>query len=215
MKQATQVRLVAALKIIILIASVFGFCELAFATNPLISSDPRALAGSWWTQLGAQATIDSATVTCFMEEDDAEPWAIPENTQVVITCDSDGPVYFFWTQADNSELTISTTTLVVTDSGTTGAPGGAAPDGRVPGFTYKGGYRTNFWTTKQFNVNSTSVGRRINVCSAGGRPCDDDTDCLVGETCSTSGTAFGSITKAYLCGVTLTGAAIDCQVNAE
>jgi len=163
-----------------------------------------------------QATIDETDVTCFLESTGAEPMLIPWDAQAVVTCDSEG-VLFFWTQADNGSMTINKTTLIVDDTATTGAPGGAAPNGRVPGFEYRGGYRSSLNARRMFESRGggVSVGRRINVCSSEGRPCAVDADCLGADTCSTSGLAFNSITGAYLCGVALGASPVACRVTLE
>lgn len=189
----------------------------ARAENVIRKASSSALQGSAGEDLGEGLSISNAAVTCFpgrtvpVPDLSSEPRVVPFGAQAVITCAS-AQVYFFWTMADDSELTANSTTLFVTDAN--------GVDGYVPGRTYNGGTMSMVNDQTKFGQ-TDSIGMRTNVCSAAGlatgRPCNDDTDCIGSETCTTTGLGFstGAITGVYLCGQALGAAAVVCQVSFE
>lgn len=208
MTQSTRVRLRAATEIILVILGVLAFCEAVFADNTIKRSTEATRSQTSDPSLILQATIDETDVTCFMGAE--EPALIVWDAQAVVTCDSDG-VVLFWTEADNSNLSINKTTLVVTDSAA------GAISGHPPGFEVKnGGPRGSLNAQRMFNSLTLSVGRRVARCVGAeslGRPCALDADCVGTETCTTG--SQGTIGGSYLCGVALGASPIACRVTFE
>ena len=139
--------------------------------------------------------------TCWADGD-GEGEIIPWESLVTWHCPSPGGIVCLSMTINGTDITLNTTTGIITDAATTrGFTSGAAPDGAGTCF-FCNGYFAQQLSKAIFADTTNVVLYRDGVCTdPAGAPCRADSECDTAATCTVSGNAYtsGAITGAYTC----------------